>query len=96
MLLALVITLIVVNVAAVALLYVQHRQAARERDATGRIVVEIYNAAHGAVLKSAELTETATAVRAQLEQDRLAVLRMLTALRPLVAVAEEWRGGARS
>jgi hypothetical protein len=80
MLFTLIVTLVVVNLGAIALLYLQHRQAAREREAAARLAVEIYTAADGALKQSDALLETLRAASAQFQQDRLILLEGLRTL----------------
>ena len=85
MLLALITTLIVVNGAGMVLLFLQYRGAAREREATGKAIAEIYTAADGAIRTHAALVETLTTARVQFQEDQRALheaLKAVNFLRP--------------
>ncbi|MGH7702598.1 MAG: hypothetical protein ACREMO_05865, partial [Gemmatimonadales bacterium] len=97
MLLALIATLIMVNLGVRGLLYVQSRQAAREREAIGAMTAKLYEAAVPALTESHETSARLRAAHGQFEQDRLALLEALRTVAGLrLLLAQDLRGGALS
>ena len=99
MLTILIATLITVNLGGLVLLYLQFRQAAREREAIGQMTATLYVAAAKTLGESNETIERLRTAHAQFQEDRVALLEALKAvnfLRPqlLQGLADDLlRGG---